>query len=186
VEGPGAALFESIIASLGRLPLIAEDLGVITPAVEELRDRFGFPGMRVLQFGLMSDSPTDHHLPHNYVRNCLVYTGTHDNDTTVGWFRSLGKSDPYSEAGDRARRRVLSYLGTSGEEIHWDLIRLALGSVANTAIIPMQDVLGLGPEARMNTPGSKAGNWSWRVKADVLTPHISERLGDLASIYGRA
>ncbi|HWQ16070.1 MAG TPA: 4-alpha-glucanotransferase [Roseiflexaceae bacterium] len=175
VPGPGAAVFEAARAALGELPIIAEDLGVITPDVEELRDRFGFPGMKVLQFafGGSADAP---YLPHNYTRPFVVYTGTHDNDTTLGWWNAL-------DSGTRSH--VQLYLGRSGEDISWDFIRLALASVADTAIIPLQDVLKLGSEARMNTPGRPAGNWSWRYTEGMLDSFAADRLRQLTELYGR-
>jgi 4-alpha-glucanotransferase len=175
VPGPGAALFEAARAALGDLPIIAEDLGVITPDVEELRDGFGFPGMKVLQFAF-GGSPDAEYLPHNYGRRCVVYTGTHDNDTTLGWWRTLD---------DTARRHVQLYLGRSGDDIGWDLIRLALASVADSAVVPLQDVLKLGSEARMNTPGRPGGNWSWRVTETMLDQFVAERLQQLTELYGR-
>jgi 4-alpha-glucanotransferase len=187
VEGPGAAFFESMAKAFGELPLIAEDLGLITPEVHALRERFGFPGMRVLQFAFMSGSADDHHLPHNYPRNCVVYTGTHDNNTTVGWFKGEGPQATTlsDEARTRERKQALKYLGTTGGGINWDLIRLAMMSVANTAIIPLQDVLGLGAKARMNTPGTRTGNWSWRFTASMLTDELRDRLADMTTVYGR-
>ncbi len=175
VKGPGAALFRAVRKALGNVPIIAEDLGFVTPEVEELRESLGFPGMKVLQFAFDTDA-TNEFLPHNYERNCVVYTGTHDNDTTRGWFESRS---------DRERKRVLTYLGTDGREIHWDFIRLAFSSVANTAIVPLQDVLGLGSEARMNYPSRASGNWSWRCTPDALTDKIAARLCTLAEAYGR-
>jgi 4-alpha-glucanotransferase len=185
VEGPGASLFVKVIEALGNIPIIAEDLGVITPDVVELRERFGFPGMRVLQFAFLSGQPGDLHLPHNYPRNCVVYTGTHDNDTTVGWFRGQGASTVPDETRRKERERVLRYAGSDGGDIAWDIMRLALMSVANTAIVPLQDVLGLGNEARMNTPGTEAGNWIWRFGAEMLTDEIRDRLADMVESYGR-
>jgi 4-alpha-glucanotransferase len=175
VKGPGADLFLAVEHELGRLPVIAEDLGVITPEVEELRDRFEFPGMRILQFGFGSDAE-DPFLPHNYIRNCVVYTGTHDNDVTIGWFNT---------APEEEREAVLSYFGTDGHDIHWDFIRWLLASVADTAVVPLQEVLSLGPEARMNYPSTLGGNWSWRFLPDALTPKIRTRLRTLTEIYGR-
>jgi 4-alpha-glucanotransferase len=171
--GPGAALFEAVRDTLGPLPIIAEDLGVITPQVNELRDGQGFPGMRVLQFAFASDSANPY-LPHQYVQNTVVYTGTHDNDTTVGWFWSVSEEE---------RAAVREYVGTDGHDIHWDLIRLALMSVARWAVFPMQDVMGLGTEARMNTPGRGSGNWGWRLQA--LPDEAQERLRRLTRLYGR-
>ncbi len=186
VAAPGRELFEAIRNALGVLPIIAEDLGVITPDVEELRDGFGFPGMRILQFAFGGDTRnTD--LPHNYHRNVVVYTGTHDNDTTVGWFNSeAGEGSTRSvEQIEREREFCMNYLNTKGQEIHWDFVRAVLASVANTAIIPLQDVLGAGTEARMNLPASTQGNWQWRYTADALTKNIGERLLELTTLYGR-
>lgn len=186
-QGPGAALFEAINRALGKLPIIAEDLGYITPEVEELRDRFGFPGMRILQFAFGTDPQADEFKPYNFTPNTVVYTGTHDNDTTLGWFTSAGAGASTRSEGevDEERDLVLKYLGTDGSEIHWDFIRLALSSVANTAIIPLQDVLGCGSEARMNTPARESGNWGWRYLPESLTPEIRARLAELTEIYGR-
>lgn len=186
VEAPGRELFTAIRDSLGELPIIAEDLGVITPDVEKLRDDFGFPGMRVLQFAFSSDSKNVD-LPHNYHRNVTVYTGTHDNDTTAGWFQSVaGAGSTRTGAEINSERSFcLKYLNTDGREIHWDFIRAALASVADTAIVPLQDLLGLGSEARMNLPNSTQGNWSWRFKQDALTADHSERLREMTDTYGR-
>lgn len=186
VSGPGADLFERVQQALGQTPIIAEDLGTITPEVEALRERFGFPGMRVLQFAFSGD-PRSVHLPHNYIRNCVVYTGTHDNNTTVGWFRGEDVKDTTQSREERERevRFALRYLGSDGREINWDFIRLALMSVADTAIIPLQDVLGLGSEARMNTPGRIEGNWCWRFTFEMLTDEIRSKLKELTTIYGR-
>jgi 4-alpha-glucanotransferase len=172
--------------TLGELPIIAEDLGVITPDVEALRDDFGFPGMRVLQFAFRGDCKTID-LPHNYIPNCVVYTGTHDNDTTVGWFHSkAGKgSTRNAQEIERERAYCLRYLNADGQEIHWDLIRAAWSSVANTAVTPLQDVLGLDSRARMNLPASEQGNWQWRYRTAALTRKLSDRLGELTDLYGR-
>jgi 4-alpha-glucanotransferase len=175
VPGPGVALFEAVRAALGGLPIIAEDLGLITPDVEELRDQLGFPGMKVLQFAF-GGGADDLYLPHNYRRRCVVYTGTHDNDTTAGW---------WNNATPHERYHVQTYLGRDGSDISWDFIRLALASVAEMAIVPMQDVLGLGNEARMNTPGQPGGNWSWRYAPEMLTAELAERLRTLTVLYGR-
>ena len=185
VEGPAAKFFETIISALGQLPIIAEDLGIITPEVVELRERFGFPGMRVLQFAFSSGSAEDPYLPHNYPRNCVAYTGTHDNDTVLGWFHGGDSTTLSEEARVRERQQALKYVGTDGTEINWDLIRLALMSVADSAIIPLQDVLGLGSEARMNTPGTVGGNWCWRFTDDMLTEAIRARLEEMTRMYGR-
>jgi 4-alpha-glucanotransferase len=179
-------LFTAIGNALGELPIIAEDLGVITPEVDQLRDDFGFPGMRVLQFAFGGDAH-DLHLPHNYHQNVVVYTGTHDNDTTLGWFQSTAGADSTRTESeiDSERNFCKKYLNTRGEEMHWDFIRAVLSSVANTAIIPMQDVLGAGNEGRMNLPNSTEGNWSWRFAAGALTDNHAEKLRDLSETYGR-
>ncbi|HKV35278.1 MAG TPA: 4-alpha-glucanotransferase [Pyrinomonadaceae bacterium] len=186
VEALGRELFAAIRQTLGELPIIAEDLGVITPDVVALRDEFGFPGMRILQFGFGGDTK-NLDLPHNYIANVVAYTGTHDNDTTVGWFQSVAGegSTRTEEQIERERRFCLDYLNSDGGEIHWDFIRAVFASVANTAIVPLQDVLGLGTEARMNLPNSTEGNWSWRYRAGALTDDIAARLKMLTTLYGR-
>ena len=176
VPGPGRALFDALRTALGELPLIAEDLGEVTPEVYELRDALGLPGMKILQFAFGSDAH-DPFLPHNFSRNSVVYTGTHDNDTTRGWY--AGTSTPAER--DYARR----YMRTNGDDIAWDMIRLAFASVADTAIVPLQDVLDVGPEGRMNLPGRLAGNWGWRFREGALRPAHEERLQELAALYGR-
>lgn len=177
ITAPGSAFFEVLKEKLGLLPILAEDLGAITPEVEALRDLFEFPGMKILQFAFGSESEK-RFLPFNYRRNCAVYTGTHDNDTTLGWFNQLSPQD---------RVAVRRYLGcTSSEGIHWDLIRLAHSSVSNQAIIPLQDILGLDTQARMNFPGKNVGNWGWRYKSAALTPEIRLRLKTMTETYGRA
>jgi 4-alpha-glucanotransferase len=175
VRAPGADLLTTVRSKLGGLPFIAEDLGLITPQVEALRDDFDLPGMRVLQFafGGSFDNPF---LPHRYSRNAVVYTGTHDNDTTAGWYASLSKS---------AQARVRRYAASDGSHIAWDLMRLAWGSVARIAIAPLQDVLALGPEARMNTPGKPSGNWRWRVTREMLRNDLVDWLRDLTETYDR-
>ena len=186
VEAPGRELFTAIRNALGELPIIAEDLGVITPDVEKLRDDFGFPGMRILQFAFSSDA-TNIDLPHNYHQNVVVYTGTHDNDTTAGWFNSVAGEGSTRTAKqiECERQFCIKYLKTQGEEIQWDFIRAVFASVANTAIVPMQDVLGLGNEARMNLPNSTTGNWLWRFGENALSDDLSARLRDLSDLYGR-
>ena len=186
VQAPGRELFKAIRRALGELPIIAEDLGVITPDVENLRDDLGFPGMRILQFAFSSDSK-NLDLPHNYHRNLVVYTGTHDNDTTVGWFNSVAGEGSTRSAKqiESEREFCMKYLATKGEEIHWDLIRALFASVANLALVPMQDVLGLGTEARMNLPNSTSGNWLWRFNGNALTNEITTALRDLSDLYGR-
>jgi len=186
VSVPGKELFHAIKLGLGDVPIIAEDLGVITPDVEKLRDELGFPGMHVLQFGFGGDA-NNADLPHNYRRNLVAYTGTHDNDTTVGWFSSQAGAGSTREAADidREREFCLQYLNTDGSQIHWDFIRAVLSSVADTAILPVQDLLGLGNEARMNLPNSSSGNWSWRVEAGAFTEEIAGKLLELTRLFGR-
>jgi 4-alpha-glucanotransferase len=175
VQGPGAALFEALRAGLGGLPLIAEDLGLITPEVEALRARLGLPGMRILQFAF-GDTPANRYLPHHYERNTVVYTGTHDNDTTNGWAGHLS---------DGERWMLNRYLPHRGGDLAWDLMRLAWSSVADLALAPLQDVLSLGSEARMNSPGRPAGNWSWRFPEGALHDGVLDRLADLTDLYSR-
>jgi len=183
---PGNELFTTLRNTFGEVPIIAEDLGVITPDVEALRDAFGFPGMRVLQFAFRGDSKTID-LPHNYIRNCIVYTGTHDNDTTFGWFSSKAGGGSTRTADQIVREQAYckSYLNTDGREIHWDLIRAAWSSVADVAMAPLQDVLGLGSKARMNLPASTQGNWQWRFRSGALTAKITDRLREMTELYGR-
>ena len=188
VKGPGAALFEVVKKALGDINVIAEDLGVITPEVDALRDHFGFPGMRVLQMAFGNDPKAPEYRPHSHIKNCVVYTGTHDNDTTVGWFTSEpgAQTTQTREEVLKEREYALKYTGTDGNEIQWDFIRLAMGSVAHMAIFPLQDVLGLGTEARMNLPSTSRGNWEWRFTEDMLTPSIKQRLKELTKIYERS
>jgi 4-alpha-glucanotransferase len=177
VEAPGAELFETVREKLGTLPILAEDLGLITPDVEALRDQFEFPGMKILHFAFGSDN-NNPYLPTNYVHNSVVYTGTHDNDTTLGWFDQLS---------DYEKERLQLYVGCfSPEGIQWTMIRLALMSVANQAIIPLQDVLGYGSDCRMNSPGQADGNWSWRYQTDVITQEMKDRLRSLTELSNRA
>ena len=172
--GPGEKLWRAVAEALGGLPVIAEDLGTITSDVEELRDSLGIPGMKVLQFAYSEDDSP--HMPHRHVGNSVVYTGTHDNDTTRGWYAGL----PLSE-----RERARSYLGSDGHEIEWDMIRAAHTSVANCAVVPLQDVFSLGGEARMNNPGKAQGNWTWRARAEDFTPERAARLKRLGELTGR-
>ena len=185
-QGPGASFFETLRRTLGSLPLIAEDLGMITPSVEILRDQFDLPGMRVLQFGFGPDVGSEKHLPHRYSPHCVAYTGTHDNDTTAGWFTSTDVATTQSAAEIEAERAFARrYLGCGGDAIHWAMIKLAHASVADTAIAPMQDVLGQGGQARMNLPGRAAGNWGWRMRAGDLDPRDRDRLAELTAVYSR-
>lgn len=180
VAGPGKSFFDEMAKELGELPIIAEDLGFVTPEVERLRDDLGFPGMKVLQFAFDSDE-TNSYLPHNYTTaNCVVYTGTHDNDTTVGWYLS----DKVPQVGkDRAMRYGD---GKAGDPVHWIFIRMAFTSIATVAIIPMQDVLGFGSDCRMNIPSTSQGNWRWRCAKQFLNEEISARLRDETVFCNRA
>ena len=187
VDAPGRELFRALkdANAGGELPIISEDLGTITPDVHALRDEFGFPGMRVLQFAFGGD-PRDTHLPHNYTRNSVVYTGTHDNDTTLGWLRARSEESAGGDEGlRRERANCLKYLDTDGAEIHWDFIRAAHASVADISIVPLQDVLGLGSDARMNIPASAEGNWAWRFREGALTDALRDRLREMTETYGR-
>jgi 4-alpha-glucanotransferase len=175
VKGPGESLFKTVKQKLGILPIIAEDLGVMTPGVIKLRDKFKFPGMKVLQFAFSTD-PNDVFLPHNFNSNFVVYTGTHDNDTTIGW---------YQKATEHEKDFVRRYCKVDGHQINWDLIKLALSSIADIAILPFQDILDLGSEGRMNFPGTVDGNWEWRFTWEQMKPEISYRLYELTALYGR-
>jgi len=175
LPAPGKALLQTIREKLGELPIIAEDLGVITPDVVELRDGFGFPGMKILQFAFDSGEENDF-LPHTYPRNCIVYTGTHDNDTSLGWYVSSKESD---------KQALRDYYHPDERDISWAFIKMAWSSVADLAIVPLQDVLSLGTEARMNLPGTASGNWHWRFKAGDLKDEHALRLKKLNRIFGR-
>jgi 4-alpha-glucanotransferase len=187
VKGPGVALFQAAQAALGELPLVAENLGVITAEVEAIRNEFGFPGMAILQFAFGNDPQAPTFRPHNYSRELVAYTGTHDCDTTAGWWSSTGRGESTRSEDDiRAEREFAKeYLNTDGREIHWVFIRALLASVADTVLIPLQDVLGLGTEARMNQPATIGGNWRWRYSEEMLSPEIAQRLRELAALYDR-
>lgn len=172
---PGRELFAILKQRLGELPIIAEDLGSMTPEVESLRDSHGFPGMRILQYAFGGDA-NNRDLPHNYVANTVAYTGTHDNDTTAGWYKSAPKN---------VKAHCRKYLGVSGRDIAWDMITACLASTADTAIIPMQDILSLGSDARMNTPATASGNWEWRLTEGKLNDDIAKRLIEINQTYGR-
>jgi 4-alpha-glucanotransferase len=178
-DGPGAPLFDAIRASLGHLPIIAEDLGLLSPQVGVLRRQFDLPGMRILHFAF--DGHNDNtYLPHNYDANTVVYTGTHDNNTTVGWWLS---------ANDGQRQHVRDYLALKPDDepdIHWHLIRAACASVADTAIYPMQDVLGLDGQSRMNLPGVGEGYWEWRFTWEQVNPEHAQQLLKLCKLYRRS
>ena len=174
--GPGIELFEAMKCKFGKLQVIAEDLGFLTPSVLQLLEDTGFPGMKVLQFAFGGDAK-NLYLPHNHKQNCVVYTGTHDNETTLGWYHNLN---------DWTRGHVNKYFGyTDGKDINWKFIQVALSSVAETAIIPMQDYLGLGNEARINMPSSFGKNWEWRMKKDACTKELAAKIKEMAIIYGR-
>lgn len=203
VSVPGWEFFEAARQNLGSLPFIAEDLGIVTDEVHALRDGFGLPGMKILQFAFNPGAET--YLPHRYPQNTVVYTGTHDNDTIVGWYRSLlqrsasaPSSPPSGELPESERQRLAAasaarlelerarrYCGVHEDEPHWSFIRTVLQSVANTAILPVQDVLGLGSEARMNVPGTAEGNWRWRLLDEQLDERAAERLRDLCALTER-
>src|SRR3990170_2940987 len=188
-KGPGDDFFNALQKYFPSLPFIAEDLGIITDEVHELRDRFGFPGMRILQFAFADDSPTHPYKPINYIENCAAYTGTHDNDTFIGWlYGSKDYSARKPEAVCRERENALRYLGYKGKErkdIHWEFIRLLMASRANLVMFPMQDLLGLGEEARMNRPGEAEGNWEWRLMPEQLSPSLRKKLSEMTEVYGR-
>src|SRR4029077_15587697 len=188
IKGPGAELFSTLQQELGELPIIAENLGVITVEVEQIRQQFGFPGMAILQFAFGNDPQGPSFPPHNYVRNLVAYTGTHDNDTTLGWWNSEGTMDSIRTSEDVLKEHVFArtYLGYADDEpINWAMIRAVLASIADTAIIPLQDVLGLGTEARMNLPGTSRGNWCWRFPTGVLSSELAKRLRELNEAYDR-
>ncbi len=174
-SGPGFPFFDAIQKELGNLPLIAEDLGRITPDVIELRERYQLPGMRILQFSFGTDAK-EPFLPHNYVQNCVAYTGTHDNDTTIGWFGTAPRQEV---------KYCRDYLHSTGEDIAWDMIRAIWSSVAIFAIAPMQDFLRLDTHARMNFPGRPGGNWGWRMQDDQISPDLAAEIAEMNRIYGR-
>ncbi|HEX7069226.1 MAG TPA: 4-alpha-glucanotransferase [Rhodothermales bacterium] len=185
VAGPGAALFKALERRMGRLPIVAEDLGIITPDVTALMEELGLPGMAVLHFAFGGDA-TSSYLPHNFKRDLVAYTGTHDNDTTVGWWRARADATLDSQGG-RERAYAARYLRTvSDSEVHWAFIHLLMVSVANLVIVPMQDVIGVGSEGRMNVPGKNEGNWLWRARASDLREDSALRLREMAEVYGRA
>jgi 4-alpha-glucanotransferase len=177
-KSPGRELFQSVREVLGDLPIVAEDLGVITPEVRKLQARFGIPGMKVLQFAFDPDDEytTNPFYPHNFSSDCIAYTGTHDNDTTRGW---------YEKISPETQNLVRSYLGHCGGDIVWDAIRVLYMSVAAWVVIPFQDILSLGSDARMNTPATVGGNWSWRVRQDAFNELISGRLRWFGRLYDR-
>jgi 4-alpha-glucanotransferase len=186
VKGPGAPLFEALERALGPLPFIAENLGVITPEVEGLRRRFGFPGMAVLQFAFGTDPQAVSFRPHGYTPDLVAYTGTHDNDTTMGWWQGGAEGSVRTAADVQAEKDfALEYLGTDGREMSWAMMRALSASVAGSVVFPMQDVLGLGSAARMNQPATLGGNWRWRMGEEALTAPLAARLARLSELYGR-
>ncbi len=188
MKGPGAEFFRVLKAELKELPFVAENLGVITPGVEALRNEFGFPGMSLLQFAFGNDPQGPSFRPHNYSRELVAYTGGHDNDTTMGWWTSTGVGESTRTESDIRKEHAFTraYLGFQDDaEINWILIRAVLASVANTAMVPLQDVLGLGSEARMNLPGTVSGNWKWRYQANRLTTEVREKLLAMTLLYDR-
>jgi 4-alpha-glucanotransferase len=180
VEAPAMDFFNVLIRELPYLPIVAEDLGTITPDVTKVMEHFGFPGMKVLLFAFGEDNPNHPYLPHTYPKNCLVYTGTHDNNTVKGWFEN--------EAVPEEKKRLFAYLGrqVTPPEVSWELIRLGAESDAEAFVVPLQDVLGLGKEARMNRPGTKSGNWRWRFLPGQLTSALAEKLACLTDAADRA
>ncbi len=189
MKGPGSDFFNALLKHFPYLPFIAEDLGVIDAEVRELRDRFGFLGMRVLQFAFGNDPLADEYKPINYVKNCVAYTGTHDNDTLLGWlFGNKDYSTRKPEEIATEKKNTFKYLACSGKrrkDIHWEFIRLLMMSAADLVIVPTQDLLGLGSEGRMNRPGTAAGNWEWRLSPDQLDSFPRKKLLELTSLYGR-
>jgi 4-alpha-glucanotransferase len=175
VKGPGDDLFRALKERLGNLPFIAEDLGLITPEVHALRERLAIPGMKVLQFGF-GDPGAHIYLPHKYGANCVVYTGTHDNDTTPGWWKSARAEE---------KRAALEYFGPAEDGMHWAFIRGAFASVAAMAIVPLQDFLGLDSDARMNTPSRSDGNWGWRLSPGALKPELADKIAALSAVSDR-
>jgi 4-alpha-glucanotransferase len=186
VKGPGEELFRALESALGDLPIVAENLGVITPEVEALRHQFGFPGMAILQFAFGKDPQAPSFKPHNYVPNLVAYTGTHDNDTVIGWWRSEGgDSTRTAEDIQKEKAHARAYLATDGSEMNWTLIRTLMACVAETVLFPLQDILGLGSEARTNKPATARGNWRWRCPPGALTDEAAERLRKMAELYDR-
>jgi 4-alpha-glucanotransferase len=179
VEAPARYFFNRITSEFKELPLIAEDLGVITPDVTEIRREFNLPGMKILLFAFGEDLPTNPYAPHNLERNCLLYTGTHDNNTAKGWFEK--------ETSREMRQRIYRYLGreVSAENIHKELVHLAMMSVADTVIFPLQDILGLGEGSRMNRPATLDGNWQWRLDPELINTVVGDELREMTEIYGR-
>jgi 4-alpha-glucanotransferase len=182
VKGPGAKLFDAIRQQLGELAIVAEDLGLITDEVHQLRDQFEFPGMRVLQFGFDSEKDTFHR-PEFFPTNSVAYTGTHDNDTIMGWYQARQQAKIQSNQRDLLDKYLSA--DTEASSVHWQLINMVMGSASHTAIVPMQDVLGLGNESRMNVPGLAQGNWGWRLQAEQLNEYFAKSMRELTDHSGR-
>lgn len=181
-KGPGAELFNTLKRKLGDVPIIVEDLGLLTQQAQDLRDHFGFPGMRVLQTAFGEDD--SYHAPHNCPKRSVIYTGTHDNDTSLGWFATAGRTRRDGQLSER--QRTLAYCGAKPKTLHLDLIRQALRSPSNTAIFPLQDLLGLDSRGRMNIPGTLRGNWTWRLKPSLLKKAHTRWLAEQTTLFGRA
>jgi len=179
VDVPSREFFDALIREHPQFPIIAEDLGLMTPEVQAIMDHYRFPGMKVLLFAFGDDDPDQAYLPHNYPRNSVVYTGTHDNDTARGWYEHIASPEDRARVGRYINREV------TADTISWELIQLAMQSIADMAIIPMQDLLGLGQEARMNLPGKKDDNWQWRIHPDQLHPELLASLGKITRTYSR-
>ncbi|MGP8185063.1 MAG: 4-alpha-glucanotransferase [Terracidiphilus sp.] len=188
IHAPGEALLSALEKEFGELPIVAENLGVITPPVENLRHKFNLPGMSILQFAFGADPQAPGFRPHNYTRDLVAYTGSHDNDTAQGWWTSSGGADS-TRTPEQVRKEhavASAYLNLTDEsQIHWAMIRAVFGSVADTVIVPVQDILGLGSAARMNLPGTVSGNWKWRCRPGVLDARLAARLRELAVLYDR-
>jgi 4-alpha-glucanotransferase len=186
-EAPGEELFTAAQTALGELPIVAENLGVITPPVETIRKKFGFPGMSILQFAFGTDAQAKDFKPHNFPCDRFAYTGTHDNDTVMGWWNSKGGDSTRTDEQIRVEKKhALEYLGVTDDgQMNWHLIRALLASVAAGAVMPIQDVLGLGKESRFNAPGTMGGNWTWRLREGELTPALAHRLKRLVELYDR-
>lgn len=180
IAAPAEDFFNTLLKHFKQLPIIAEDLGIITPDVTEIMEKFGFPGMKVLLFAFGGDIATNPYAPHNHIKNCVVYTGTHDNNTIKGWYKN--------EVDPKDRKKISEYIGreVTARTIHKEIVKLAMTSVADTVIIPMQDILGLGEKDRMNVPGTTTGNWEWRLSSEQLTPSLTKKLKDMTKLYGRA
>jgi len=186
IDGPGEAFFRSMRRDVGPLPVVAEDLGIITPDVRALKNKLGYPVMAVLQFAFETDA-TNEYLPHNFDPNVVAYTGTHDNDTLIGWWQSIQeKNRETGTTGVLTRARAYLQVRTNHKNIVWSGIRVLMSSVARIVIVPMQDVLGLGSEARMNTPGKESGNWVWRLVQAPDEDRTAKKLRSLTALYGRS